>query len=172
LDDWPMLRCRARGKSSWRAHRLVSIAERSAFAEGRYLDGIIRPADARAVDRRNPYARGTFLDRPGGQAGDLGLTPPCFPLAAVEIVAAAGERDQRRSGDRAETSELNATQHARHNARCSVNDRSMMFARAEQRNALTMMHRCPPGRWLARSVRIVCFATTSDLCSPSVSWSS
>jgi hypothetical protein len=42
-------------------------------------------------------------------------------------VAAAGERDQRRSGDRAETSELNATQHARHNARCSVNDRSMMF---------------------------------------------
>jgi hypothetical protein len=54
-------------------------------------------------------------------------------------VAAAGERDQRRNGDGTETNELNAPQHARHNARCFVKDRSTMFTRAAHSRALTVM---------------------------------
>ena len=125
-----MLRRRAGGERGRRAHRLVAVAEWPALAERRYPDGVVRPADAGPGDRRDAHARRTFLDRPGIQAGDFGLAPPRFALAGIEIVPAAGERDQRRTSDRAKNPQPNATQHARHNARCSVKDCSMMFVPA------------------------------------------
>jgi len=153
-----MLRRRAGGERGRRAHRLVAVAEWSALAERRYPDGVVGPAYAGPVDRRDAHARRTFLDRPGIQAGDFGLAPPRFALAGIEIVPAAGERDQRRTSDRAKNPQPNATQHARHNARCSVKDCSMMFVPVERRNVLTMMDRCFrwPADWTCRSPATRC----------------
>src|SRR5262245_8612529 len=137
-----MLRCRPGGERGRRAPCLVGVAERPALAQRRYPYGIVRPAHAGPADRRDAHARRTFFDRAGIQASKLGLAPPSLALALIEIMPAAGERDQRRTSDRAKNPQPNDTQHARHNARCSVKDCSMMFAWAERRNALTMMDHC------------------------------
>jgi hypothetical protein len=128
----PTLWHRARRKRSRGAHRLIVIAERPAFAERRYLNGVVGAAHARAADRGNAHTRGAFRYGARIQAGNLSLAPPRLALAAIEIMPAAGERDQRPASDGAKNPHSNATQHARHNARLSVKDYSMLFACAKQ----------------------------------------
>ena len=139
--NWPSRRKRGiRDCAGW-TQRFVVIAERPAFSQSRHPQRIIGAAHARPGDRRDADTLRAFLHRAGIETGNFGLAAPRFSLAA-EVMAAAGERDQRGNDGGAQQRPLNATRHNAQNARQSVKDYSMMSAGARANAMLTMPRRC------------------------------
>jgi hypothetical protein len=67
----------------------------------------VNAANAWIADRGNLYALGAVLDAARAEAGNFGVMPPRFTFAG-EIMAAAGERDQR-GNDESRQRTLNTT---------------------------------------------------------------
>ena len=108
-----MLRQRAVGDGAGRPQRFVVVAERATISDLRNADREIHAANAGAADGGDAHAFRAVLDRAGIETGDFGVVPPGFAFPHVEVVAAAGERDQRGNNDGAEKGPLNRTRHAR-----------------------------------------------------------